>query len=171
MASSLRWKWGVRVTLTPWCACTTAGQLHGCCSHTHCHTCNTGTDCMSFKNTNTAGNIDTYSSYYQDIKANNSLFGDSPGNEFDEVVIKGNASTSIKDRGVGITDKVRGDNLRSTHTHRETESETHKHYTGCHVKHKHKSHLFKDFLPNSPSPLCIPGFPSWVHVLPSSQIL
>lgn len=23
---------------TPWSACTAAGQQHGCCSHTHCHT-------------------------------------------------------------------------------------------------------------------------------------
>lgn len=53
VVSSLGWKWGA--TLTPWCACTTAGQRHGCCSRTHCHTCNTTTDWVSFTNTNTVG--------------------------------------------------------------------------------------------------------------------
>lgn len=54
--------------------------------------------------------------------------GDSPGNEFDKVVIKGNSSTSIKDGRVGVTDKVRGDDLQSTNTH----TETHKHCMGGH---------------------------------------
>ena len=34
-----------------------------------------------------------------------------PGNELDKVVIEGNASSSIKGGGVGVTVKVTGDNL------------------------------------------------------------
>lgn len=34
-----------------------------------------------------------------------------PANEFDEVVIEGNASLSIEDGRMGIADKVRGDHL------------------------------------------------------------
>ena len=39
-----------------------------------------------------------------------------PGNEIDTVVIKGNASPSIKDGRVGVTVKVSGDNLFLTVT-------------------------------------------------------
>lgn len=34
-----------------------------------------------------------------------------PGNELHEVVVQGDASTSIKDGGVGVTDEVRGHHL------------------------------------------------------------
>lgn len=43
----------------------------------------------------------------------------SPGNELDKVVIEGDASTSIKDGGMGITDEIRGHHLANTkHTTR-----------------------------------------------------
>lgn len=38
----------------------------------------------------------------------------SPGNELDKVVIEGDASTSIKDGGMGITDEIRGHHLANT---------------------------------------------------------
>lgn len=44
-------------------------------------------------------------------------FENQPGNELDKVVVKGDASASIKDGGVSVPDEVRGDHLQNKQTH------------------------------------------------------
>lgn len=95
---------------TPWSACTAAGQQHGGCSQTRCHTWGDKkqNEPLVVDGSNFVFSLHQLSALHQGLVK---VFETLPGNELDKVVVEGDACTSIKDGGMGVTDEVRGHHL------------------------------------------------------------